>query len=67
MNVEDIKQFYKVKKNTEVAKLLFRSKGTITNWTRKGIPESEQALIELRTGGKLKADIENLDRGRKND
>lgn len=42
---------------TNIAKALGVSSQLVTYWRRKGIPKPRQALIQLKTRGRLRADI----------
>ncbi|MFB2539468.1 hypothetical protein [Acinetobacter sp. c3-l95] len=56
MTVDDLKQFYGVQRDCDLAEKLQRNKSVISYW-RKGIPLPTQAQFELISKGKLKADL----------
>jgi len=60
MTVDDLKRFYKVKTLEEVGKRVGKSKGSISLWNANGIPPEQQAIIQIRTTNKLKADLSTL-------
>ena len=55
MTFEEIKAHYKTVEKAKAA-LGLRSKQTIYNWRDNGVPDGWQAIIQLQTRGKLKAD-----------
>lgn len=59
MTVNDLRIFYKAKSDAELARILGRDRSVINYW-RKGIPLSTQAVFEISTKGKLKAEIKAL-------
>lgn len=59
MTVNDLRIFYKAKSDAELARILGRDRSVINYW-RKGIPLSTQAVFEVSTKGKLKAEIKAL-------
>lgn len=56
MNVQQLKEFYKVEKNSQLARKINCVRSTITNWEKNGIPPRTQASFEILTKGKLRAD-----------
>lgn len=60
MNVKELREFYKVESNAQLAQKIKRGRTTIWEWEAKGIPPKTQALLQLQTKGKLKADIQAL-------
>lgn len=60
MNVTDLKNHYKVKTLEAVANRVGKSKGTLSLWNANGIPVEQQAIIQIRTKNKLKADLSSL-------
>ncbi|AWV87082.1 hypothetical protein [Acinetobacter radioresistens] len=60
MNVADLRKFYNVENNSQLSKKIKRGRSTITGWEEEGIPLGTQAIFELLTGGKLKADRQAL-------
>lgn len=52
---DDIKSYYGGVPQAKAA-LGVKSKQTLYNWQKDGVPAGWQALIHLRTGGALKAD-----------
>ncbi|HHB1665939.1 hypothetical protein [Acinetobacter haemolyticus] len=59
MTVDDLRNFYRAKSDAELARILGRDRSVINYW-RKGIPLSTQAVFEVSTKGKLKAEIKDL-------
>lgn len=57
MTVDQLRAHFKVKNNSQLAKKISRGRSTITDWEKKGIPVSVQALIQIETNGALKANI----------
>jgi len=57
MNVKQLREHYKVNSNPQLAKKIGVGRTTVWDWEKKGIPLKTQALLELKTKGKLKADI----------
>ncbi|MFW2149158.1 hypothetical protein ACK2M2_13660 [Acinetobacter sp. TY1] len=60
MTVDDLRIHYKVKTDTEVALKLGYTKGAVSKWRSKGIALETQALIELKTKGAVKANLQAL-------
>jgi hypothetical protein len=56
MTVDDLKKFYGVSNNYQLAKRLKKGRTTIKQWEDTGIPIGVQAIFELLTRGSLKAD-----------
>lgn len=56
MNVQQLRDFYKVKNNSQLSKEISKGRSTISEWETKGIPPRTQAALEILTNGKLKAD-----------
>lgn len=56
MNINDLKNFFGTQTFSDLGKKLNVCKATITNWNNSGIPIEQQALLEIGTNGKLKAD-----------
>lgn len=56
MTIKDLKRFFNVQTFSDLAKKLNVCKATITNWNNAGIPIEQQAMLEVGTNGKLKAD-----------
>lgn len=59
MTVDDLKKFYQAKNDAELARILERDRSVIAYW-RKGIPLRTQAMFEVLTEGKVKADRNKL-------
>lgn len=59
MTVDDLKIFYQAKSDAELARILERDRSVICYW-RKGIPLRTQAMFEVLTKGKVKADRNTL-------
>ncbi|MCH7391849.1 Cro/CI family transcriptional regulator [Acinetobacter dispersus] len=60
MNVEDLREHFGVKNNSQLAKKINRGRSTVHGWEEAGIPPSTQAVLELLTKGKVKADRQSL-------
>jgi len=58
MNVEQLREHYKVNSNPQLAKKIGVGRTTVWDWEKKGIPPKTQAFWELKTKGKLKADLQ---------
>lgn len=54
MNINDLKQHYKVKTGRELASKIGRSQGLMTVWKEKGIPYNEQCVFYFESKHKLK-------------
>lgn len=57
MSVDDLRAFYRMPTDETLAKRLRVSKSTVSFWRAHGIPLPRQALIQLHTRGKLRADV----------
>ncbi|WP_338755939.1 Cro/CI family transcriptional regulator (plasmid) [Moraxella lincolnii] len=62
MNVEDLKSYFKVTRDVEIASKLSVSPSAVCKWRKEGIPKSRQAIVEIRTNGKLKSDYSTEDK-----
>ncbi len=60
MKVEDLMRHHKCKTRRELALKTGYSEVTLWKWKKKGIPLRTQAVLELTTKGKLKADLASL-------
>ncbi|WP_151760443.1 hypothetical protein [Acinetobacter junii] len=60
MTVQELRDFYLVKNNSQLAKKIKCVRSTLTNWEQHGIPPRTQATFEVLTKGKLKADRQAL-------
>lgn len=58
MTVDDLRKFYKVGSDAELARKLDRPRSTICYWRSGGIPISTQATFQVLTKGQVKADIQ---------
>lgn len=56
MNVNDVKDFYRVSTNIELASKLSITNVTVTNWKNKGIPYEQQCVLYYESKHKLKPD-----------
>lgn len=59
MKVSELIAFYKAKNRLELSKKIGVVRSTISGWEKNGIPPKTQALLELKTKGKVKADLSN--------
>lgn len=55
MNVDNLILYFKVKNDSALAERLQLSATAIHKWRRGGIPYREQCVLEVETGGVLKA------------
>ena len=60
MTVDELKLYYGVKTDSELAQKVGYTKGAISKWRNKGISLETQALLQLRTKGKVKANLQVL-------
>ncbi len=60
MKVVDLMHYNKCKTRRELSLKTGYSEVTLWKWGKKGIPPRTQAVFELTTKGKLKADLETL-------
>lgn len=60
MNVQDLRNHYKVESNPQLAKKMGVGRTTLWDWEKKGIPPKTQAHIQVTTNGELKADLQTL-------
>jgi len=60
MNVKELRKYYRVDSNPQLAKKIGVGRTTVWDWETKGIPPKTQAYLELRTKGKVKADLKAL-------
>lgn len=57
MNVDDLRQYFGVKTDNEVAIKLNKTKGAISKWRAKGVPVNAQAVLQIQSKGVLVADL----------
>lgn len=57
MTVDDLKRYYGVENDYEVAQIIKKTRGAISKWRSRGIPINTQAFIQIQTNGALKADL----------
>lgn len=60
MNVAQLRRYYNVDNNSQLARKIKRGRSTLTGWEKEGIPFSTQAAFEVITNGELKADLRAL-------
>ncbi|NNG75636.1 hypothetical protein HLH10_04720 [Acinetobacter sp. ANC 4277] len=60
MTVDDLKTYYGVKSDSDLAQSISRTRGAISKWRSKGIPITTQAMLQIQTKGKVKADIKAM-------
>ena len=60
MRPSDLMRYFKCKTKRELSFKTGYSEVTLWKWEKKGIPPRTQAVFELTTKGKLKADLETL-------
>lgn len=57
MTVDDLKNYYGVVSDAELARVLKKPRGSISRWRHEGISCKTQAMLQVLTNGKLKADL----------
>lgn len=57
MNTQDLMNFYGCKTRRELSQKVGFSEVTLWKWSEHGIPLRTQALLQLQSKGKLKADL----------
>ena len=57
MNVDDLRQHFKCDTDLNLSEVLGMTAGNISHWRNNGIPPTRQAMIQVQTKGKLKADL----------
>ena len=60
MTVDDLKLYYRVKTDTELALKVKCTKAAISKWRNKGISLKTQAVLQLLTNGEVKANPQVL-------
>ncbi|MEM9994723.1 hypothetical protein HUN23_13320 [Acinetobacter oleivorans] len=60
MNLSDLMNYHDCKNKKELSKKTGYSTVTLWKWANNGIPARTQAFLEVKTQGKLKADLEVL-------
>lgn len=60
MNTQDLKDFHQCKTRRDLSKKTGYSEVTLWKWEKFGIPLSTQAVLQIKTNGKLKADRQAL-------
>lgn len=60
MNVQDLRNHYKVESNPQLAKIMRVGRTTVWDWEKKGILLDTQARLQILTNGKLKANLQAL-------
>jgi hypothetical protein len=60
MTVDEIKNHYGAESDAELARILKKTRGAISKWRSYGIPASTQAILQIQTKGKLKANLQAL-------
>lgn len=60
MTVDDVKNHYGAESDADLARILKKTRGAISKWRTYGIPAPTQAIIQVQTKGKLKADLRAL-------
>lgn len=54
MNINDVKKYYKVKTNVELASKLKMTPANMTYWDQDGIPYAQQCVLYFESKHKLK-------------
>ncbi|WP_111895941.1 hypothetical protein [Acinetobacter sp. MB5] len=57
MTVDELKKHYSVKYDSDLAKILKKTRGAVSKWRSKGIPVNTQAILQIKTNGQVKADL----------
>ncbi|PZT87789.1 MAG: hypothetical protein DI627_05965 [Acinetobacter sp.] len=60
MNVQQLREFYGAKNNSQLSKKINKARSLLTKWEKEGIPPRTQATFDVLTEGKLKADLQAL-------
>lgn len=60
MKVQDLMSFFNVGTFSALGKKMGVCKATVSNWNANGIPIEQQALIQVGTNNKLKADSSKI-------
>lgn len=60
MTLDDIKVFYGFRYDAEVARKFNLTKTAVGKWRATGVPTKRQAVIQVLTNNKLKADLSAL-------
>ncbi|HCU0822873.1 hypothetical protein Q5X63_10300 [Acinetobacter baumannii] len=60
MNVQQLREYYGVENNSQLAKKIKKVRSVLTKWEKEGIPPRTQATFEVLTKGQLKADLHAL-------
>ncbi|MFW1784331.1 hypothetical protein ACG9XL_07955 [Acinetobacter nosocomialis] len=60
MNISDLMNYHDCKNKKELSKKTGYSTVTLWKWENNGIPARTQAVLQVKTKGKLKADLEVL-------
>ena len=57
MNTTDLMKYYDCKTRRALSEKIEFSEVTLWKWEKKGIPVKTQAFLQVKTKGKLKADL----------
>lgn len=57
MTVDELKKHYSVKYDSDLAKILKKTRGAVSKWRSNGIPVNTQAILQIQTNGQVKADL----------
>ena len=57
ITVDCLVEHYGLDNDTQLSKRINLNKASISKWRKKGIPQERQAVFEIITKGKLKADL----------
>lgn len=60
MTVDDLRLHYGVKTDSALAEIVGHTRGAISKWRHCGIPLDTQARLQIKTKGKVKADLKAL-------
>jgi hypothetical protein len=56
MNVDDLRTHFKCGSDLKLSQVLGMTAGNISHWRTNGIPIARQAMLQIQTKGKLKAE-----------
>lgn len=61
MNVDNLHKFYGTTLDIQLSAKLKMTKGTISKWRANGIPPERQAIFQVLSNNRLKADLSGFD------
>ncbi|MDA3500749.1 hypothetical protein MKL32_03865 [Acinetobacter sp. AOR34_HL] len=60
MKISDLMNYHDCKNRKELSKKIGYSTVTLWKWEHQGIPLTTQAVLQVKTKGKLKADLQAI-------